>query len=79
MASLKVKVSFTSSMFNNRRLVKLGRFYGDDLNFSSWWSSFAAKLTVYGIMDLVEDMDTDAKREISPTTLGVPSISLSIS
>ena len=50
------------SMFYTRVLVKLGRFYGEDLDIYSWWIRLAEKLTVYGRMDLVIDMATYANR-----------------
>ena len=71
MESLKLKVSFTSSMLEDRGLVNLGRFSGEDLDLSSWWSSLAVKLAVSGRMNLVADMATDAKREMRPNTFGM--------
>ena len=62
MDSLKVKVSFTSSMFYARGLVKLGRLSGEDLDFYSLWISLAAKLVVDGRMDLLSDMSTYVKK-----------------
>ena len=62
MAYFNVKVSFTSSVFDTRGLVKLGVSYGEDLVLSSWWSSLASKISVSGRMDLVVYMATDAKR-----------------
>ena len=70
-ASLKVKVLFTDSMFEDRGLAKLGIFSGEDLALSSWWSRLAGKLSVFGIMDLVVDMATDKKRETKKNTLGI--------
>ena len=72
MASLKAKVSFPASILEARGLVKLGRLSGEDLDLYSWWSSLAAKLAVSGRMDLVTDMDTDAKREMIQNTFGMP-------
>ena len=72
MSYLKVKVSFTSSTFDTRGLVKLGKISGYDLALSSWWSSLAAKLTVSVRMDLVEDMNTDKNSLMIPNTLGMP-------
>ena len=72
MAYFKVKVLFPASMFEARRLVKLGRFSGHELALPSWWSILSEKLAVSGIMDLVADMSTDVKREISPNTLVIP-------
>ena len=71
MESSKLKVSFSSSMLEARGLVNLGRFSGEDLDLSSWWSSLAVKLDVSGIMNLVEDMATDAKREMRPNNFGM--------
>ena len=51
--------------------MKLVIFYGEDLALSSWWSSLAGKISVYGIMDLVEDTATDAKRVIGTSTFGM--------
>ena len=76
MSSLKVRVSFTLSLFDTRGLIKLGRFYGDYLAISLWWSSWAAKIAVYVRMYLVTDMDTDAKRTMRSRTLGVTFIFL---
>ena len=59
---MKVKVSFPASMLDARGLVKLGRFYGEDLDLSSWWISLDEKLDIFVIMDLVEYMATDTKR-----------------
>ena len=73
MASLKVKVPFPSSVFDTRGLVKLVILYGEDMSLSSWGISFDEKLSVSGIVELVEDMITDAKREMRPKTLGMPS------
>ena len=56
MASLNVKLSFPTSMLEAGGLVKLGRFFVEYLDLSSWWSRFSAKLAVYAIMDLVVDM-----------------------
>ena len=80
-ASLNVKVSFHSFLFDTKSLVKLGRLYGEDLPLSSCWRSLAAKLTVSLIMDLVADMATCVKRAMSPNTLGMkyPLFSLSLS
>ena len=65
-ASSKVKVSFLASILDARGLVKLGRFPGEELNLSSWWISLATKISVYGRMDLVSNMATDAKRAMRP-------------
>ena len=59
---MKTKVSFYASMLEFIELVNLGRFIGEDLDLSSWWSSLAGKLTVSGRMYLVADMATDANR-----------------
>ena len=77
--SLKFNLKFTSSMFDTRVLVKLRRFSGYELSLSSWWSSLAAKIYVYGIMDLVADMATDSKRSTRPNNLGILSLLLSFS
>ena len=50
----------------------LGIFPGEYLSLSSRWRSLAAKLAVYGKMDLVVDMATYAKRAISPNNFGMP-------
>ena len=57
----------------------MGRFFGEYLALSSWWSSLAAKIFVSSIMELVEDIAKDKNREMIPKTLGVPSIFLYIS
>ena len=77
--SLKVKVSFPSSMFDTMGVLQLGIFSGDDLALSSWWSRLYEKLAVSGRLGLVLDKATDAKREMRPNTLGVsfPFLSLS--
>ena len=62
-------MSFPSSMFDTRGLVKLGRFSEDELDFSSCWISLATKLAVSGIMDLLEDMYKYEKREITKKNL----------
>ena len=76
---LKVKVSFTYSMFDARGLLKLGRFSGEDLAFSSWWSSLSGKTSVSRRMDRLIDMATDAKRAMRPKTLVIPPLLLSLS
>ena len=52
MDSLKVKAEFYSYMFDNRGLVKLGRFYGEDLAIYSRWIILAEKLAASGIKEL---------------------------
>ena len=64
-----MKVSFTASMLEDRGLVKLGRFYGEDLDFSSWWRILTEKISVSGIMELLSDIATDAYRA---NILGLP-------
>ena len=59
---LNKKLSFPAVMLEFRGLVKLDRLSGKELSLSSWWISLAAKLAVYRIIDLVADMDIDAKR-----------------
>ena len=59
---MKVKVSFHSYMFETRGLVKLGRLSGEDLYLYTWWTRLATKLGVYGIMNVVKNMSTDANR-----------------
>ena len=59
-------------MLEARELMKLGRLSGEDLAISLWWSSLDAKLSVYGIMDLVADMDTDTKRAMRLNNFGIP-------
>ena len=68
---MELKLLFNASMLEFRRLVKLVIFYGEDLALSSWWSSLAGKISVYGIMDLVEDTATYAKRVIGTSTFGM--------
>ena len=53
-------------------LVKLGRFSGEDLDFSFWCRSLDAKLAVSRRMDLVSDMATDNKSSMRENILGVP-------
>ena len=72
MEYLKVKVSFPSSMFKSRGLVKLVILSGEDLDISSWWSSLAEKLSVSGRVYFMADIATDTKRSISPNTFGIP-------
>ena len=74
-----MNVQFTSCIFDTRGLVKLGFFPGEDMDLYPWWSILDAKLSVYGIMDLVKDMSKDVKREMRPNTLGMPYPFLSIS
>ena len=76
---LRVKLLFPDFMLEVRGLVKLGRFSGEYLDISSWWSSLHVKLSVSVIMRLVEDMATDAKRASRPNTLGLTSLLLSLS
>ena len=59
-------------MFEARGLAKLGGLPGDNLVLSSWWNVLAEKLDDSVIMDLVEDMATDAKRKMRPNTFGMP-------
>ena len=66
-----MKVLLPASMLEARGLVKLGRFYGDDLALSSCWNSLDAKLAVYGRMDLLADMATGAKRAMRPNNFGM--------
>ena len=54
---LKVKVSFSFSMFETRRLVKLGKLSGEDLDLSSWWSILDSKIALFGGTKLEADMD----------------------
>ena len=42
------------------------------MDLSSWWSRLAANLAVYGRIDFVSDIDTDAKRAMRPNTFGIP-------
>ena len=72
MDSLKVKLSFPACMLEFRVLLKLVRFSGEDLDFSSWWSSLSEKITVFGIMELVKDMAIYSKRKIIPNAFGLP-------
>ena len=53
-------------MLETSALLKLVRLSGEELYLSSCWISLAAKLAVYGGMDLVAVMDIDAKRAMSP-------------
>ena len=55
-------VAFPAYMLEARGLVKLGRFSGEELGLSSWWSSLSAKNYVSRITALVVDIATDAKR-----------------
>ena len=54
----------------------MGRFSGYELALSSLWISLAAKISFSRRMDLVIDMDADAKREFGPTNFGMPYIFL---
>ena len=54
-----------------RELMKLGRFYEDNLALSSWFIILAAKLAVSGRMDLVSDMATYAKMAMRTNTSGM--------
>ena len=69
--SLKVKVSFPSSVLETRGLWKLGRLSGDEFALFSWRSSLAEKLAVSGRIDLVAVMAIDAKRAMSPNIFGM--------
>ena len=71
MDSLKVKLTFPSSVFDTRFILKLVIFSGDDLSLSSWWRILALKLSVSGIMGLVSYMATDAKRAMSQNIFGL--------
>ena len=77
--SLKVKFLFPCSIFETRGFVKLGVFSGEKLALTSCWSILAAKPAVFGRMDLVVYMDTDAKSTMRPNTLGMQSTLLSLS
>ena len=59
---MNAKLSFPAFMLEFMGLVKLERLSGKELSLYSWWISLAAKLAVYRIIDLVADMDIDAKR-----------------
>ena len=59
---LQEKVSFPDYMFDIKRLVKLGRLSGDNLDISSWWIILDEKLTVSGRMHIVAYTGTDTKR-----------------
>ena len=71
-ASLKLKVSFPSSMLDTRAFLKLGRLYGEELDIYSWCVSLDAKHSVFERMYLVEVMATDVKRSTSPNVFGMP-------
>ena len=71
MDSLKVKVSFTASMLEDSGLVNLGRFYGEDLDFSSWWRILTEKISVSGRMELAADMDTYTKISTKANKFGM--------
>ena len=58
-------------MLKSRGLVKLVIFTAEELPIFSWWSRLDEKLAVSGRMDLVSEMVIDAKRKISPNTLGL--------
>ena len=73
--SLTAKVSFNYSILETRRLLRLEILSGDHLTLYSWWISLDKKLTVYGRMDLVEVMATDAKRAMIPKFFGMPLLS----
>ena len=77
--SLKVKVPFTPSMFESRGLLKLGILYGWDWTLSSLWSILASKLAVFGRLDSVSEISTDANVAMRPNSLGMPFIFLYIS
>ena len=74
-----MKLSFSSSVFDTRGLVKLGRLSGDYLTLSSCWISLTKKLAIYERMDLVAEMVTYLKRTMRPNTLGMISHFLSLS
>ena len=59
---LKVKLSFPASKLESKGLVKLGRLSGEELYFSLWWISLAAKFSVSVKIDFVVDMITYAKK-----------------
>ena len=78
MDSLKEDVSLPSSMFGTRGLVKFFRFYEENSALYLAWSRLAAKISVSGIMDLLEDIATYVKREMRLNTLGMAFLFLSI-
>ena len=49
-------------MLDARGLAKLGRFSGEDLDLSSWWTILDEKLSLYERMDVVADMAIDEKK-----------------
>ena len=55
-----------SYMFDIKGLVKLGRLSGEDLDLSSWCIILYEKLAVSGIVSLVADVATYAKRAMRP-------------
>ena len=72
MSYLQVKLSFPASMLEAQEFLKLGIFSEEYTTLSSWCISLAAKLAVYGRMDLVADMATYTNRLMSPNTFGMP-------
>ena len=76
MASLKLKVSLLAYTLEDRGLVKLGKLSGEDLDIYFWCRILDVKLAISVIMDLVSDMATDVKMEMSPRTLGISSLFL---
>ena len=72
MASLNTKVSCLASMLQSSGLVRLEIFSGEYLSLSSSWTIMAARISVSKNMDLVADMTTDLKREVSLKLLGSP-------
>ena len=65
---LNVKLYFPVSMLEARGLVKFGRFSEEELALYSFCISLDAKLAVSGILGLVADMVTYAKKKLRPNT-----------
>ena len=74
-----VEAFFPASMFEVGGLGKLGGFFVEELDILSWYSSLDTKLAISGVMELVEEMDTDANREIITMGLSVTYLFLSLS
>ena len=72
---LKLKISCNSSILDTRGLLKLGILSGDYLALSLWLISLAAKLAVYGRIDLVEVIAIYAKGATSQNIFGMPILS----
>ena len=66
-----MKLIFPYSVFDTSGLLKLGMLSGENLALSLLWIILAAKIAVYGRMDLVVDITINTKREMRQKPFGV--------